>query len=64
MTDRKLSPVLRDNYRGGVGWEVERGFRREGTCVYLWLIGVDVWQKPSQHCEALILQLKKIPKNE
>ena len=42
VTDQKLSPVLRDNYRGGVGWEVERGFRREGTCVYLWLIGVDV----------------------
>ena len=29
--------------------------------VYLWLIfvGVDVWQKPTQHCKAIIPQLKK-----
>ena len=25
-------------------------FKRKGTCVYLWLIHVGVWQKPSQHC--------------
>ena len=24
----------------------------------LWLIHVDVWHKPTQHCEAIILQLK------
>ena len=30
----------------------------EGTCVYLWLIHVDIWQKPMQHCKAIILQLK------
>ena len=24
-------------------------FKREGTYVYLWLIHVDVWQKPSQY---------------
>ena len=30
----------------------------EGTYVYLWLIHVDVWQKPTQHCKAIILQLK------
>ena len=23
-------------------------FKREGTYVYLWLIQVDVWQKPTQ----------------
>ena len=23
-----------------------------------WLIHVDTWQKPTQHCEAIILQLK------
>ena len=35
-----------------------RKFKREGTCVYLWLIHVDVWQKPKQYCKAIILQLK------
>ena len=33
-------------------------FRREGTYVYLWLIHVDVWRKPTQYCKAFILQLK------
>ena len=32
------------------------GFRKEGTCVYLWLIRVDVWQRPTQHCRAIVLQ--------
>ena len=31
---------------------------REGTYVYLWLIHVDVWQKPIKYCKAIILQLK------
>ena len=26
--------------------------------VYLWLIHIDVWQKPSQYCKVIILQLK------
>ena len=26
--------------------------------VYLWLIYVDVWQTPTQHCKVIILQLK------
>ena len=30
--------------------EVGRRLKREGTCVYLWLIHVDVWQKLSQYC--------------
>ena len=33
-------------------------FKREGMCVYPWLIHVDVWQKPTQHCKAIILQVK------
>ena len=37
----------------GCGREVE-----EGIYVYLWLIHVDVWQKPIQHCNTIILQLK------
>ena len=38
--------------------EVGGRFKREGTYVYLWLIHVDVWQKPTQHCKAIIRQLK------
>ena len=26
--------------------------------MYLWLIHVDVWQKPTQYCKTIILQLK------
>ena len=33
-------------------------FKREVTYVYLWLIHVDIWQKPTQYCKASILQLK------
>ena len=32
--------------------------RRKGTYVYLWLNHVDIWQKQTQHCKAIILQLK------
>ena len=30
------------------------------THVHPWLIHVDVWQKPSQYCKVIILQLKPI----
>ena len=33
-------------------------FKRAGTNIYLWLIHVDVWQKPTLFCKAIILQLK------
>ena len=42
----------------GIGWEGGR-FNREGTCGHLRLIHGDVWQKPTQHCKATILQIKK-----
>ena len=32
--------------------------KREGICIYLWQIHVDVWQKPTQYWKAIILQLK------
>ena len=32
--------------------------KREVTYVDLWLIHVDIWQKPTQYCKAVILQLK------
>ena len=50
--------MLCDNLEGwdgvGGGREVYEG----GSYVYLWLIHVDVWQKPTQYCKAIILQLK------
>ena len=46
------------NLEGWDGVGGEREVEREGTYVYLWLIHVDVWQKPSQHCKAITLQLK------
>ena len=49
--------MLCDNLEGWVGGGGER-FEKEGTCVRLWLIHVDVWQKPTQYCKAIILQLK------
>ena len=33
-------------------------FKRAGTQVYLWPIHVDVWQKSTQYCKAIIFQLK------
>ena len=52
--------VLQDNPEGwggeGGGW----GFRIRGMHTYLQPIHVDVWQKPSQHCKVIILQLKQI----
>ena len=41
-----------------MGWDVGGRFKREGTYVYLWLIHVGAWQKPTQYCTAIILQLK------
>ena len=50
--------MLCDNLDGSGGWEVGGRFKREGTYVYLWLIDVDIWQKPTEYCKAIILQLK------
>ena len=48
---------LCDKLEGWDGWEMGGRFKREGTCVYLWLIRVDVRQKPTQYCKAIMLQL-------
>jgi len=45
-------------WRGGVGREMGRRLKREGMYVYLWLIHVEVWQKPTKFCKAIIFQLK------
>ena len=42
----------------GMGWEMGGKFKGEGTYVHLWLIHVDVKQKPTQHCKAIVLQSK------
>ena len=55
---RELNLVLCDNLAGWMGWVVGGRFKREGTCVYRWLIHVDIWQKPTEHGKAIILQLK------
>ena len=41
-----------------MGWEMGGKFKGEGTYVHLWLIHVDVKQKPTQHCKAIVLQSK------
>ena len=40
-------------------WDAGGRLKREGTYVHLRLIHIVVWQKPTQHCKAIILQLKK-----
>ena len=44
--------------RAGMGQAVGGSLKREGTRVYRGLTQVDAWQKPTQHCKAIILQLK------
>ena len=53
-------PVHWDNPEG---WDGEGGGRRvQGgeTHARPWLIHVDVWKKPPQHCKVISLQLKQI----
>ena len=41
-----------------MGKEMGGRFKREGIYVYLWLIHVEVRQKTTKFCKAIILQLK------
>ena len=50
--------VLWDNPERWHREEGGRGVQDGGTHVHLWLIHVNVWQKPSQYCKAIIFQLK------
>jgi len=43
-----------------MGRKVGERFKKEGTYVHLWLIHVDVLQKPTQFCKEIILQLKRL----
>ena len=40
--------------RDGTERELGGRFKEEGTYVYLWLIHVDVWHKPTQSCKVII----------
>ena len=58
---RKMLKARAVGWPRGMGW----GQRREGgsgwgTHVNLWLIHVNVWQKPLQYCKVISLQLIKI----
>ena len=48
-------------WRGGMGCGVWGRFKRKGSCVCLWQIHIVVWQKPAQHCKAILQFLKKMP---
>ena len=39
---RKLKQGLCINIEGGMGQEMGESFKREGMCIYLWLIHVEV----------------------
>ena len=54
-------------YEDLAGWAAELvgvQVEKEGIYVYLWLIHAVVRQKLTQHCEAIILQLKVNKKKE
>ena len=54
----RSKPVLWDNPEGWGGEGGGRGLQDGGTHVPPWMIHVDVWQKPPQHCKVISLQLK------
>ena len=51
--------VLCDNLVGRDGEGGGEKVKREGTYVYLRPIHVDVWQRPSQDCNVITLQLNR-----
>ena len=59
---RHQSQCYGTTQRTKVGRDVGKGFRVRVTHVYLWAVHVNVWQKPSQYCKVIILQVKEINK--
>ena len=55
---QEAQPSACNNLEGWVGVGSGGNFKWEGAYVYLWLIHITVWQKPTQHYKAIILQLK------
>ena len=58
MYNRELNLGLRANLEGWDGAGGGGKFTREVTYVYLELVLIGVWQKPTQYCKVIILQLK------
>ena len=54
----KANALVQPRRMGGGGWW--EGIQDGGTHEHLWLIHVDVSQKPPQHCKAISLQLNKL----
>ena len=52
---RKLKQGLCFNLEGGMGWEMGGSFITEGIYGFLWLIYVEVSQKATKFCKAIIL---------
>ena len=50
--------MLCDGLAGWDGGALVGDVEKEGIYVYLWLIHAVVWQKSTQHCKAIFLQLK------
>ena len=50
--------VLCGNLEGGMGWEVGGRLKKRGHVYTYDLTHEDIWQKPTQHTKAIILQLK------
>ena len=62
---RELKQGLCNNLEGWDGEADGREVEEGGGTVYLWLIHVDVWQKQTKFCKAIILQFKnKLKKNK
>ena len=58
MCLRELKQGLCNNLEGWDGEADGREVEEGGETVYLWLIHVDVWQKQTKFCKAIILQFK------
>ena len=58
LYDTGSSAGALDNLEGWDGMGSGGRLKRKGTHVYLWLIHVDVWQKPTQHCKAILFHSK------
>ena len=48
-------PELSDNLERSGGEGGGRGVQNGWTHVHLWLIHIDVWQKPSQYCKVIFV---------
>ena len=58
MKQGTQKPAHWDNPEGWNGEGGGRGVQGVGTHVHLWLIHVNVWQKPLQYCKEISPQLK------